>query len=482
MHSRFKSWRGSLFSMMAALPVLLAGYELSAQAPLELRIDFSKTNGTLRALHGINRGPRVAGGFIDLTNEHRALGIPFTRLHDSQWPGGDVVDIHAVFRDFARDPEQAESYDFLRTDEYLDSIRRTGAQMVYRLGESIEHETIKKHVHPPRDMEKWARICLGVIRHYNEGWANGAHHGIRYWEIWNEPENRPVMWSGTDEDYFRLYRVTARAIRKEFPQLKIGGPGVGHSGQFVNGQFRASEFVTNFLALCRREALPLDFFSWHCYTDDPAELVQRARAIRQLLDRYGFTNTESHLNEWNFLPGNTWKPIGKTSGTPESRQRFYEEMAGPAGAAFTAAALMQLQDAPLDMANFFHGANGPFGLFNEQGVRQKNYFAVQAFHTLLRTPRRVTVSVPTKQLTVAAGINAENTEAGVLISNSALSPASLRLVSSNLPWSGDAQVTVRVVDDTHSFTELSAVSVRGGVLEFSLSRSAVALVTWRKTP
>lgn len=474
-----------MFRFIHRAALLLALFQAAgthAESPLELRIDFSKTNGTLRALHGVNRGPRVAGGFIDLTNEYRALGIPLVRLHDSQWPGGNVVDIHAVFPDFARDPEQAASYDFLRTDEYLDSIRRTGAQMVYRLGESIEHETVRKHVHPPRDLEKWARICLGVIRHYNDSWANGAHHGIRYWEIWNEPENRPVMWSGTDEDYFQLYRVTSRAIRKEFPQLKLGGPAVGYSGQFVKGQFRASEFVTNFLALCRRESLPLDFFSWHCYTDDPAELAQRARAIRQLLDRHGFTNTESHLNEWNFLPGNNWKPIGKTSGTPESRQRTYEEMAGSAGAAFTASALIQLQDAPLDMANFFHGANGPFGLFNEHGVRQKNYFAMLAFNTLLRTPRRVAVSAPAKQLTVAAGINADNTEAGLLISNPALAPVSLRLVSSNLPWGGDTRVSVRAVDDIHSFTQLAGVASRDGGVELSLRGSSVALVTWRKAP
>jgi xylan 1,4-beta-xylosidase len=482
MHSWMKYFRGKFSPLWMLLLAFIFASDTRAESPLELRIDFARTNGVLRALHGINRGPKVAGGFIDLTNEHRALGIPFTRLHDAHWPNCDVVDIHAVFPDFARDPERPESYDFARTDEYLDSIRRTGAQMVYRLGESIEHETVRKYVHPPRDMEKWARICLGVIRHYNEGWANGVHHGIRYWEIWNEPENRPVMWSGTDEDYFQLYRVTSRAIRKEFPQLKIGGPAVGYSGQFVNGQFRASEFVTNFLALCRRESLPLDFFSWHCYTDDPSELAQRARAIRQLLDRHGFPNTESHLNEWNFLPGNTWKPIGKTTGTPESRQRFYEEMAGSAGAAFTAAALMQLQDAPIDMANFFHGEVGPFGLFNEHGVRQKNYFAVQAFNTLLRTPRRVVVNAPSSKLTVAAGRNAGDTEASVLISNPALSPALLRVVASNLPWTGDARVTVRVVDDTHSFTELPGVATRDGMLELSLRRSSVALITWRKSP
>lgn len=460
-----------------AVILCMAGAMLTCRAQVELRIDFVRTNGgAFRALHGINRGPLVAGGFIDLTNEHRALGIPFTRLHDSHWPNCDVVDIHAVFPNFERDPEDASNYDFARTDEYLKSIQRSGAQIVYRLGESIEHDNIRKYVHPPRDMKKWARICLGIIRHYNEGWANGARHDIRYWEIWNEPENRPVMWTGTDEQYFELYRVTARAIRQEFPQLKIGGPAVGYSGEFVNGKFRASAFVTNFLAMCRRESLPLDFFSWHCYTDKPAELVQRARAIRELLDAHGFRETENHLNEWNILPGNTWKPISKTSGTPESRQRFYEEMAGPAGAAFTVAALIQLQDTPLDMANFFHGEVGPFGLFNEHGARQKNYFGMLAFNELLRAPARVMVTNE-GPLTVAAGINARERRAAVLISNLSQAQSTLRVALANLPWPDANRAKVRVIDAAHSLSELPGTIHRDGAVEFTLRRPAVALIT-----
>ena len=44
----------------------------------------------------------------------------------------------------------------------------------------------------------------------------------------------------------------------------------------------------------------------------------------------GFTDTENHLNEWNYLPGNTWEPISK-SATPDARQPFYGEMAGAPG-------------------------------------------------------------------------------------------------------------------------------------------------------
>ncbi len=42
------------------------------------------------------------------------------------------------------------------------------------------------------------------IRHDNESRAGGFHHAIRYWEMWNEPENRPAMWSGTGEQCFRM--------------------------------------------------------------------------------------------------------------------------------------------------------------------------------------------------------------------------------------------------------------------------------------
>ncbi|HAB19865.1 MAG TPA: hypothetical protein DCE44_25955, partial [Verrucomicrobiales bacterium] len=274
-----------------------------------LTADFSVPSGRLRALQGINKGPLAPGGIFNVIQEQKALGIPFTRLHDCGWPNPYVVDHHAVFPNPNADPSLPESYDFRLTDEYLAAVRQTGAEPIYRLGESIEHTSVKRYVHPPADMEKWAAVCLGIIRHYNEGWANGFRYNIRYWEIWNEPENRPAMWSGTDDDYLRLYRTAATAIKKQFPGVKVGGPALGASGSFVQGEFRPTPFVKRFLEMCRGENVPLNFFSWHCYTADPSELSARARAIRRLLDSYGFTDTENHLNEWNYLPGNTWGPL-----------------------------------------------------------------------------------------------------------------------------------------------------------------------------
>ena len=59
-----------------------------------------------------------------------------------------------------------------------------------------------------KDFRKWTEICAGIVRHYNCGWANGFKFGIKYWEIWNEPEN-PPMWDGTRQEFFELYRTAS---------------------------------------------------------------------------------------------------------------------------------------------------------------------------------------------------------------------------------------------------------------------------------
>lgn len=464
------------------IAVLLISAPLRAEDAV-LSADFSVHPGAIRPLHGINKGPLAPGGIFDVIQEQKELGIPFTRLHDCGWPNPYVVDHHAVFPNPNADPALPESYDFRLTDEYIGAVRKTGAEPIYRLGESIEHTSVKRYVHPPADMEKWAATCLGIIRHYNEGWANGFHHGIRYWEIWNEPENRPVMWSGTDDDYLRLYRTAALAIKKQFPALKVGGPALGASGSFVKGEFVPTDFAVSFLAMCRKDKVPLNFFSWHCYTADPVELTARSRAIRRLLDSKGFTETESHLNEWNFLPGNTWKPITK-SGTPAARQRYYEEMAGAPGAAFVAAALVELQDAPVDVCNFYHGELGGFGIFTEQGVPLKAYQALRAFQRLVETPRRVeTRGAVTGKLAFAAGLSTDGREATLLVSNFADPRSEIVLDWKGFAWTGGVTAEIRTVDAASDFSNARTESVAGEsvTLRLKLKAPAITLVRLRPT-
>ena len=450
----------------------------SAGEPRRVTVDFSATVGEVRPLHGINKGPLAANGLVDVTEAQKRLRVPSTRLHDCHHPNPMVVDIHAVFPDPEADPASPASYDFRATDEYIAAVRATGAEVIYRLGESIEHQTIKRHVHPPRDPARWAAVCAGIVRHYNEGWANGFRYGIRYWEIWNEPENRPVMWTGNDAQFLELYRLTALTLRAEFPGIKIGGPGFGYYGRFDGEDLQPSELCDALLNLCRRESVPLDFFSWHCYTDSPLELAARARAVRRLLDARGFTTTESHLNEWNLLPGNSWDVLSRQA-APEARQRGIDAMMGAPGAAFIVASLIELQDAPVDVANFYHGETGIFGQFTEVGAPTRNYHAMLAFAQMLDTPTRalVTEAGPGK-LFVLAGSDSQSAQAAVLIA-SLSGEEEVSMVLKDLPWSGATSVEVRRVDDHHAFDSLVAQTLTGAELGLKVPAPAVALVTLR---
>lgn len=458
--------------------LLVAAVSVRAREPQRITIDFAQAQGELRALHGINKGPLAATGFVDVTDAQKRLRLPSTRLHDCHYPNPTIVDMHAVFPNPDADPASPASYDFRATDEYIAAIRATGAEVVYRLGESIEWQTVKRYVHPPRDPARWAAACAGIVRHYNEGWANGFRYGIRYWEIWNEPENRPVMWTGTDAQFLELYRVTALTLRKEFAGIKIGGPGIGYYGKFDGTVLQPSEFCLAFLDHCRRESLPLDFFSWHCYTDNPAETVARARAVRSLLDAQGFTQTESHLNEWNYLPDNQWDILKKQT-TPEMRQRAADRMVGAEGGTFLVASLIELQDAPVTMCNFYHGETGLFGLFTETGAPQWTYYAMLAFTQLLETPKRVRVAgaVPGK-LSCAAGISTNGVKAAVLVA-SMTGSEEIRLSFTNLPWASDTHIEVSLVDGRAAPEPLPSERLASPELFIKLVPPGVARITLR---
>ena len=119
------------------------------------------------------------------------------------------------------------------------------------------------------------------------------------------------MWCGTPEEFYHLYDVTAKHLKACFPHLKIGGyascgfyeilnaASAAHSGvSSRTGYF--IEFFERFLTHITTEGhrAPLDFFSWHTYAGI-GENIAFAAYAREMLDKFGFTQTESILNEWN---------------------------------------------------------------------------------------------------------------------------------------------------------------------------------------
>lgn len=439
-------------------------------ASAEIVVDCAKPIGAIRPLHGVNNGPLDVGGTVDLSAYFREMSFPVVRLHDCHWPNPDVVDIHALFPNPSADPSLPESYDFVRTDAYLKAIVAAGggrSQIIFRLGESIEHGPDKRRLAPPADPQRWAAICTGVVRHYNDGWAGGFHYGIRYWEIWNEPDNRPAMWTGSDDDFFRLYAATATALRKISPDLSIGGPGVGNVGAMKGESLEPSPFTLAFLERCRRDSLPLDFFSWHLYSADPSAFARQARAVRALLDRHALTKTQSLLTEWNYLPDDNWTPL-LAGGQGVGRERFYHRIGGAEGAAFLAAALTDLQDCPLDGAAYYAGDTNPFGLFTRHAVPRKNFYAFKAFKAVADLPVRVAARIGEKgiarhRMTCLASRTKDADQPGracVLVSNfDTRDEDGIDLVITGLPWTGPTSFEVLLLDGAYALRTVQSGSV-----------------------
>ncbi len=374
---------------------------------MNITVDFANPVGALKPLHGVNNGPISFGGMLNNSHRFRELGVPWVRLHDTNWPHPREVDVPQIFPNFNADPDDPANYNFGPTDDYLKSILDTGAKIVYRLGTSIEHYARRRYVFKPADYVQWARICRGIARHYTEGWADGIPNAVEYWEIWNEPDLGAKMWSGSYDDYLELYRVTSLALKEHNPRLKIGGPAA-----CVFDKPSYPQFFT----YCRGHRLPLDFYSWHLYAPTPAEFVTRAHDIRRRLDDHGYAQTPTFLTEWNYLPA-PWEVL--CSQNELLRREGFEKLKNEEGAAFCASLLIQMQDAPIDIMNYYDGQAMTWfcGLFDHYGMPQPTFYAFKAFRELLNYPVRAAVAcdVPTVDLLAARSVGGSS--GAMLIAN-----------------------------------------------------------------
>jgi hypothetical protein len=411
----------SRFSLILLLSCSAAFAQSHAQEGFRaLHVDAGKAIGEIRDFQGLNGQPTpVMAGLPNLTRQYGELHTSLVRTHDMMGP----TDIDAkfdfknvflawlipeaaarqgvveagnkgsVFLDWTADPEKPESYNFEPTDEVMAAIHASGAKVYYRIGRSWGAQP-----EPPADFDKFASVVKHVAMHYNQGWANGFHYGIRYWEFWNEPGD--VFWTGTPEQFYLLYEKTARALKSADPELKIGGPAIADPAH-------PSPYREGLLDYCKAHRAPFDFYSWHTYaidSADPYDAVRLAKNFRALLDGHGYTKAESILSEWNL--------------TPDFTEGEKAELQGEHNAAFVGAVLSYLQDAPLDKAMFYRGDATWMGLFDLQGNYFKPAYTFRAMGQMLETPVRLAVDgADTYGFAALAGRSRDGKTVQLILSN-----------------------------------------------------------------
>jgi xylan 1,4-beta-xylosidase len=252
-------------------------------------------------------------------------------------------------------------------------------------------------ISPPKDWGRWANLVSDLVRHLIGRY--GRSEVLDHWsfEVWNEP-NLDVFWSGTPEEYFRLYDVTARAIRSVDPALRVGGPASAASG-----------WIDEFLAHLDSSGAPLDFLSTHTYGNSPLDL-------RPALDRHGRGQLPIWWTEWGTTPTH-FNRVGDTVFAATFLLRGMRSALGRVGALshWVASDHFEELGAPEEL---FHGG---FGLLSVGNLRKPRFWALALLARLGATELAVDISGDGAWgLVEALAARGDDGRIGVLVWNSTL--------------------------------------------------------------
>ncbi|MGQ0633236.1 MAG: GH39 family glycosyl hydrolase [Planctomycetaceae bacterium] len=357
------------------------------------------------------------------------------------------------------DAGKPEMYDFKSIDHFVARVHGLGLEIFAGLASMPPQLAVDgKEKGPPKDPELYAQVIKHVVLHLTQGWADGHRYPIRYWEVWNEPDLadspqvRQAFFTGTREQFFEMYAAVSRAIKSIAPlpgqpEYKVGGPAFAH----------LKEWPAPFLEFCAKHELPLDFFSFHHYDDNPTgfeTVIRKAHDLVQAHPRY--RNTELILNEWNMA-------VGPWDEGPKNKQGmdmvFYvicnPKFSEPRGAVHLARSLMLMERSPVSrVGHFLLTDNGvskmgvitcpeipippasPAFKTGPAGPKQK-FFVLKAFQMLQETPRLVEVQKSGDKLDALAGVSADGQRLTVLLVNWG-EDREVELGGQDLPWAKGA--------------------------------------------
>ena len=308
-------------------------------------------------------------------------------------------------------------------------------------GKTVFH--YKANVTPPKDYRQWATLIKKLVSHWLDRYGIEE---MKHWnfEVWNEPNLR-AFWTGTQRDYFKLYRYTAEAIKSVDSSLSVGGPATAKN-----------EWIEEFRNFCERQKLPLDFISTHHYpTDDFGEPgdnteTQLSKSRRGVLReqaqdcRRRAGDVPLYYTEWN----SSADPFDTLHDQPYAAAFVVKSVMDVAGLvdAYSFWTFSDIFEENYFPSTPFHGG---FGLLNLHGIPKPTYRAFQLLHRL-----------GTKQLlvdslheTVNAWVVLGEMKITVLLSNHALpgysiasERLSIRLINASEPRAG----WIQRIDEAHA--------------------------------
>ena len=304
------------------------------------------------------------------------------------------IRMHGLFTDdmavYKEDRMGKPEYNFMYIDALFDPLLEMGIKPFVELGFmpsalASGPETIfwwQGNVTPPKDYEKWEALVYELTMHFTERYGKDEVK-TWYFEVWNEPNLSPGFWSGTQEEYFKLYQYAARGVKRVNEDYRVGGPATA-----------GASWEPEMIEFCKKNNVPIDFISTHSYGVDVG-----------FLDEYGQAGTRLSKNKWS-VSGDVLqsrKEIAESS-LPNLELHYTEWSSSytPADplhdsyhqAAYILEKIKQVGDAAQSMSYWvftdifeeagprFTPFHGGFGLMTIQGIKKSAYHAYSFMNKL----------------------------------------------------------------------------------------------------
>lgn len=203
---------------------------------------------------------------------------------------------------FDLEPEKGK-WNFQKLDRYVELARLNGVDVSLPLGMTptwasdrpMENSSYGPgHASEPANMGDWRNYVHTVARRYKGR--------IRYYEIWNEPNNQG-FFTGDMAKIVELTRIASEELKSVDSGIQIVSPGIGDIGKRM-------QWLDDFLRLGGGQFV--DIIGYHFYVPrtNPEAMLELVRDARQVMRKY-------HVDDkplWNTEAG--WL-IANEDGTPE---------------------------------------------------------------------------------------------------------------------------------------------------------------------
>lgn len=280
-------------------------------------------------------------------------------------------------------------YSFFNVDQIWDFILEIGMKPFIEL--SLMPETLasgdktvfryRGNITPPKSYADWATLIKKLANHWIDRYGIEE---VRSWffEVWNEP-NLHHFWSGSKEEYFKLYRYTVDALKEVDQKLQVGGPATAKN-----------EWIGDFIDFCEKNKLSADFVSTHHYPTDVVEGTSLGEE-EDITEVQLSKSRRSIMREWaqDAKRQAAGRPVYYTEWNTSSNPRDVRHDQ-PYAAAFVTKTVMEASGlvagysfwtfSDIFAENYFPSIpfHGGFGLLNIQGIAKPTYRAFQLLHHL----------------------------------------------------------------------------------------------------